>query len=657
MKYFLARGAGGLVRFLMLMSISCLALRAGAQTNIWTNPASGNWQDASWSLGILPGTNQTVLLTNSGWKALQIGAGTAQNFPQSLDVDSIVISSPTNSFNTLLLNYAGFTTPLTVKTLSVASNSAVTMYSSALQINGPNGVGMTIGGQFDQNDSVVGGNQVNVGYIGAGIYNLNSGLLAVSNLWVGGPFEGVFNQSGGTNAFGITDIDGGDYVLTNGYFGAAIYFDDDGQFYQQDGVLNSDLTIFGGSYVLAGGIHQGNATVPSTDGWSSGAAGMLQTGGTNLGSLDIGSYGYGSYTMSNGVSLAGNVSVDYGGTYTQWGGTQEVATTIDITEQEIAQETYAVGFFNLNGGQVSSAGMLLGGYYTQTGASNLIAGDVTMQGTHSSLSLSGGLLTAENITANPGYVGGIFLSGGTLVVSNELWIGGNGSLPDWRGFVGGGELIVSNIWLAPQASFSCGVGTIIQSGTLTLANASLYAGTNEVQFGALQLADDGNTNSTLYMPSGASTVGFADSSVVTWSNETLLTIENWSGSLYGGGQQQIIFGTNSAALTATQLGQIQFQNPAGLAAGSYPARILSNGEIVPSTGGALPASMALSSQAEGMRVTLQGEAGRTYCIEVSTDLVHWVAWTNVVNAKGTMCCIDSQTTNCPARFYRAKLLP
>ena len=43
-----------------------------------------------------------------------------------------------------------------------------------------------VGGLVEQNDSVVAGNQVNVGYIGSGIYNFNSGYLNVSQLWLGG---------------------------------------------------------------------------------------------------------------------------------------------------------------------------------------------------------------------------------------------------------------------------------------------------------------------------------------------------------------------------------------------------------------------------------------------------------------------------------------
>jgi fibronectin-binding autotransporter adhesin len=654
MKHFLSSSRIGLSQFAIVLGIGCIALPGFAQNNSWTSPTSGNWQDGSWSLGIIPGTNQNIMLTNAGWKAVQIGASTAQSFPQSLNVNSITISSPTNSFNTLLLNYAGSATPLTVKSLSVGSNSAMTMISSALQLNGPNGSTMMIGGQFNQNDSVVAGNQINVGYIGEGVYNFNSGYLTVSQLWLGGSPSGVFNQNGGTNGFGITELDGGKYVLSNGFFGATIYFDG-GVFQQEGGVLNSGLTLFNGNYVLDGGVHQGNTAVPYYNGYTSGAAGMQQSGGTNYGDLNIGSYGFGRYTMSGGVSLAGSVTVGYDGSYNQSGGTQSITGMINVNEQQIAYNTYQGGFFNLDGGLVSASGMVVAGYYTQTGGTNFLAGNVAIQGVESSLTMSGGLLTTDNVTAIPGFEGGIFLNGGTLVVTNTLSVGGNSSFSDWKGFVGGGQLIVSDISLTPQASFSCGGGAIAQSGTLTLANADLFAGSNSMQFGRLCLGNGGNTNSTVHLPAGASVLHFADSSSVTWSNEPMLLVDGWSGSLFGGGQQRIIFGNNAGALTAAQLGKIQFQNPAGLAAGNYPAKILSSGEIVPNSGVAQPASMALAAQPGGMQVTLQGEAGRTYCIEVSTDLVHWVAWTNCTNTNGTTRVTD--TANCPARFYRARLVP
>jgi predicted rRNA methylase YqxC with S4 and FtsJ domains len=67
--------------------------------------------------------------------------------------------------------------------------------------------------------------------------------------------------------------------------------------------------------------------------------------------------------------------------------------------------------------------------------------------------------------------------------------------------------------------------------------------------------------------------------------------------------------------------------------------------------------MALSPQAGGMRVILQGEAGHVYCIETSTDLVHWSVWTNQTNSTGTISITDTDATNYPMRFYRAKPVP
>ncbi|HLX72630.1 MAG TPA: hypothetical protein VKV04_23660 [Verrucomicrobiae bacterium] len=644
--------------WLITAGLMALATFCRAQENSWTSPSSGNWEDASsWSLGILPGTNQSILLTNYGWKAVQISPATAQNYPQSLNVNSIDISSPTNSFNTLLLNYAGQNTPLTAQAVTVEGNSTMAMYWSALQLDGGNGVGLQVGGEFDQNDSVVAGRQINVGYIGPGIYNMNSGFLEVANLWIGGAYGGLFIQNGGTNAFGITDVQSGNYVLSNGYYAATIYFDG-GQFTQEGGLLQSDLTIYDGTYLLAGGVHQGSVTVPSSDGYGSGSGGMTQSGGTNLGSLDIGSYGWGSYTLSDGMLFAGGITVDDEGTLNQSGGTIMVTGVVSTAENQIGPEEYSGGSINLNGGLISSTGIYLNGHYSQNGGTNLVAGDIDIaENEDVSLSMFGGLLTANNLSVSASWIGGVFLNEGTMIITNQLSIAGPNAFPFWSGFKGGGQLLVSNIWLSPQASFSCGSGTITQSGTLTVASADINAGSGPTQFGRLELSSDGNTNSTLSMPAGASIIRFADSSGQTWSNGPSLMIENWSGSPYGSGAQQIIFGKSAGALTAQQLAQIQFQNPTGLASGIYPARILSSGEIVPDPVVAPQPQLALQPQANGMRLTLQGVSGSNYAIEVSTDLVHWLAWTNQACSNSTFSVTDCEATNYPMRFYRAALAP
>jgi hypothetical protein len=64
-----------------------------AQVNSWTKPSSGNWEESVWSLGTLPGAGQSIMITNEGWKAVAIGANTAQNYPQSLNVNSGLITA------------------------------------------------------------------------------------------------------------------------------------------------------------------------------------------------------------------------------------------------------------------------------------------------------------------------------------------------------------------------------------------------------------------------------------------------------------------------------------------------------------------------------------------------------------------------------------
>src|SRR6185437_8083332 len=86
----------------LLYPLACLA-----QTNRWTSPASGHWEDSTWSLGILPAADQFVMITNAGSKAVGIFSATAANFPGTMAVSNLTVSAPGNSKNTLLLNFVG----------------------------------------------------------------------------------------------------------------------------------------------------------------------------------------------------------------------------------------------------------------------------------------------------------------------------------------------------------------------------------------------------------------------------------------------------------------------------------------------------------------------------------------------------------------------
>jgi hypothetical protein len=144
----------------------------------------------------------------------------------------------------------------------------------------------------------------------------------------------------------------------------------------------------------------------------------------------------------------------------------------------------------------------------------------------------------------------------------------------------GGTILLSQMELT-GGTFNHAGGTCTISNVLTLENGIWQDGTIGQTFGQLQL--DSGTNSTVQFPANTCVLQFSNSSSLTWSNTGVLTIVNWTGSLTGGGTNQLIFGANANALTAQQLSQIHFSNPAGLSAGTYTATILTNGEVVPGT--------------------------------------------------------------------------
>jgi hypothetical protein len=111
------------------------------------------------------------------------------------------------------------------------------------------------------------------------------------------------------------------------------------------------------------------------------------------------------------------------------------------------------------------------------------------------------------------------------------------------------------------------------------------------------------------------------------------------GSLHGGGAQQIIFGSNSDALTVQQVSQIQFHNPSGMAAGIYPARLLDTGEIV-------PAVEILRSHHNGRQPVFSWGAGWT--LQTTTNL-----GTPFSDLAGVTSPYTNRFTD-PQRFFRLR---
>src|SRR5205809_1158908 len=108
-------------------------ITVSGQSNIWTKPTSGFWEEPYWSLGQLPNHDQPgVVFNNPGWKALAIGANTTANFPDSLWLKNLLVESPVDSANQLLLSYAGVASPLRIDgdLRLVGTNSSLVSYYS-----------------------------------------------------------------------------------------------------------------------------------------------------------------------------------------------------------------------------------------------------------------------------------------------------------------------------------------------------------------------------------------------------------------------------------------------------------------------------------------------------------------------------------------------
>jgi len=194
--------------------------------------------------------------------------------------------------------------------------------------------------------------------------------------------------------------------------------------------------------------------------------------------------------------------------------------------------------------------------------------------------MSGGSLITSNTTVSPGYFttsdgyhfySQFLQSGGRHRVSNTLsnldqYVLSGGSLFANRVYLRG-LLVVSNVNAAISNPGGLDCGGVLR----------LYGGSSE-SLGPMTLS----ANSILDLPGTIHMLAFSDSSFKAWNNGVTLTVTNWNGSTNGGGSDRLVFGNNAAGLTPTQLGHIQFVNPAGFLPGIYPARILGTGEVVPS---------------------------------------------------------------------------
>ena len=456
-----------LATLIAIPSIIAFGPIARAETNTWSNSASGtwNWVNASnWLLGLAPNINQSAIVITNGAGVSKIESrtvtvdSTTVAQPVTMTVSNVIISAPgiapKNAHNTLFLNNAGLTTPLhIISSLQVSDNGAVTIANSVLRM-GPTPpayrVGLLIDGTLElQSGSIISTDSVDisVGAFGSGQMTVLGGTCQAGGVIVAGSqgTQGALTLAGGTNVLG--------FLAISGVQGA------DGAVSMTDGSLNT-----------------------------------IQT--------DIGEYGSGQMAISGGTWLAGNVNVgtwhdaSFGtasGTLTVSGGTIVINGPGSLLNDfNIAYDLLTTGAVWMTGGQLITTNTS-----TFIGAGPFSFGRMV---------ISNGTWQARDVTIGYGGSGGqstgaLHLDGGAATISSNLVLGdcANGSVGSVS--VYRSTLAVTNASHTAVVDLEDGTITVYGSGTLivdvlvaTNPCAVVYNAGGIISYRTLLLDPNGDTD-------------------------------------------------------------------------------------------------------------------------------------------------------------------
>lgn len=227
-----------------------------------------------------------------------------------------------------------------------------------------------------------------------------------------------------------------------------------------------------------------------------------------------------------------------------------------------------------------------------TGAGATVVSGKIQDGTGTPLSLTysgSNTLTLSGVNA---YTGTTTVSAGTLSLSGAA--GGNSAVVGSILVTGDGSGAASGTAGLLQLAAN---DQIAQTSSMTLGGGTFAANGHNETLGALTLT--GAPHSFINFGGAAGILTFADSRTSLGSGS--LDIQGWIGSATGGGSDQIVIGAGGAQnLSGAQLAQIRF---VGLSGGSYTAKQLGSGEVVPD------AAISPSPEPSGSVSFLIGTAG------------------------------------------------
>jgi hypothetical protein len=447
-----------IINMVVVAAVIFHSSRGAAQTNSWTKPTSGDWHEPFWSLSLPDASQSHIMFTNAGWKALAINGVTARDFPDSLNIQRLTVASPTNTMNTLLLNFVGVQSPLRVADfLNLGSNSVLLTLSSAIEV----GSNFVVDGTVNHSDlSQVSASSLYVGDTSPGVYNFSNGLVSAGNVIVGDATVGAFHQFGGT--FTVTNR------LKIGQGDRFTFAEGDGRFELTAGTLTAAAIQVGEA--------PGRLGPPGADGT------FVQSGGSNLagglrlgGESDTTSGNNYTYNLNDGLLVTSNTVV-YGGNgnFAQAGGFHRVDGPLAIAGFYGRSFTPFTARYTLSGGVVTARSLNIDfGTMSQSAGTNQVSGDL-MIGLKAAMSprsfynLGGGTLSTSNTFVIDSANGSFSQSGGTHGVDKLLEIVGSPFAAGPGYTLSAGELIINNIRVSSNAVFMHTGGTLSHSGTLTL---------------------------------------------------------------------------------------------------------------------------------------------------------------------------------------------
>jgi hypothetical protein len=603
-----------------------------SEENAWTKPTSGYWEEAYWSSGHFPSTNDPrVAFKNPGWKALAIGANTTANFSNSLVMKSLTIGAPDGSSNTLLLNYAGTNVPLTVRWyLTIETNASLLSYYSAveagvLEVNSSarfaegsrlkadsihNYATLSLSDSFTSAriafvhpksaiEQRGGSSQFDsINMEANSLFSVVDSGLQANYLQVQNPFFSYPSRGKATFIF-----DGGNMFVTNGLVLGTPLWDVVGDFlYRRGNLVCSNYMIWNGTFEQSGGTNTiATLALPPAQ------------------SYDSSFHADATYRLSAGTLLTGNLSLGLffmpgshfvvinPGRYVQSGGIH--TNTVLFLNGFLFnpppggdQFSVSAGVVSLSGGLLVSSNEIVQGWFNHTGGTNQVQLLSVYGG--GSYSLATGTLAAAQ-TWIYGYQARynpwspscepatIFVQqSGVHSVANSLIIE-NFAVYE----LDTGTVAARDIFVGPASQLFCRSGSVSNWGTFTLEGGSFVLGNQSHSLGQLQIravtnyygsCATGAVSLDLSGPRGT-VLRFRDSSSAAWSGPGIQLL-GWRPGDARHGSHHIFFGANAQGLTPTQLSKITFVNPSGWPPGNYPARILSTGEVVP----AVPPSLVVS---------------------------------------------------------------